>query len=144
MLYLMQQERMNASEISDLLYNHSGLLGLSGISNDMRTLEASGMPEAGQAIDYFVFRIRRELGGLAAVLGGLDALVFTGGIGENSRKVRARVCEGLGWLGIELDRSRNEQNARDVSTDNSRARVLVMPTNEEIVIARAAASFVQR
>jgi len=143
LLYLMEQERMNASEISDLLYNHSGLLGLSGISNDMRTLEASGTPEAGQAIDYFVFWIRRELGGLAAVLGGVDALVFTGGIGENSRKVRERVCEGLVWLGIELDRSRNEQNARVISTDLSRARVLVLPTNEESVIARAAASFVE-
>lgn len=142
-LYLLQQERMNASEISDLLYDRSGLLGLSGMSNDMRTLEAAGTPEAGQAIDYFVFWIKRELGGLAAVLGGLDGLVFTGGIGENSRRVRERVCDDLGWLGIELDRSRNEQNARVVSTDRSRTRVLVLPTNEELVIARAAASFIE-
>lgn len=142
-LYLLQQERMNASEISDLLYDRSGLLGLSGMSNDMRTLEAAGTPEAGQAIDYFVFWIKRELGGLAAVLGGLDGLVFTGGIGENSRRVRERVCDDLGWLGIELDRSRNEQNAGVVSTDRSRTRVLVLPTNEELVIARAAASFIE-
>ena len=141
LLYLMEQERMSAAEISDLLYKRSGLLGLSGISNDMRTLEASGTPEAQQAIEYFVFRIRRELGGLAAVLGGLDALVFTGGIGENSRRIRERVSEGLGWLGIELDRARNDQNARVISTDLSRVRLFVVPTNEEVVIARAAARF---
>jgi acetate kinase len=139
LLYLMEQEGMGVSEISDLLYKRSGLLGLSGVSNDMRTLEAAGTPETEQAIDYFVFRVRRELGGLTAVLGGLDALVFTGGIGENSRKVRQRICEGLGWLGIELDRLRNEQNARVISTDLSRVRLFVLPTNEELVIARAAA-----
>lgn len=143
LLYLMQQEKMSAPEISDLLYNRSGLLGLSGLSNDMRVLEAAGTPEADQAIDYFVYWIRRELGGLAAILGGLDALVFTGGIGENSRRVRERACDDLGWLGLELDRSRNAQNARVVSTDGSRAQILVLPTNEEIVIARAAASFVE-
>src|SRR5262249_5492230 len=135
------QERMSAAEISDLLYKRSGLLGLSGIPNDMRTLEASGTPEAQQAIEYFVFRIRREFGGLAAVLGGLDALVFTGGIGENSCRVRERICEGLGWLGIELDRMRNEQNERVISTDMSRVRLFVIPTNEEEVIARVAAGF---
>ena len=139
LLYLMEQEGMSVSEISDLLYKRSGLLGLSGLSNDMRTLEAAGTPEAEQAIDYFVFRVRRELGGLTAVLGGLDALVFTGGIGENSRKVRQRICEGLGWLGIELDRLRNEQNARVISTELSRVRLFVLPTDEESVIARAAA-----
>ncbi|MEO1456924.1 MAG: acetate/propionate family kinase, partial [Pseudomonadota bacterium] len=139
LLYLMEQEGMGAAEISDLLYRRSGLLGLSGLSNDMRTLEAAGTPEASQAIDYFVFRIRRELGGLAAVLGGLDALVFCGGIGENSRLVRARVCEGMGWLGIELDHARNGANDTVISSDLSRARVMVVPTDEEIVIARAAA-----
>jgi len=109
-LYLMQQEGMDAAQISDLLYLRSGLLGLSGLSNDMRTLEAAQTPEAQQAIDYFVFRIRRELGGLAAVLGGLDAVVFTGGIGENSCLIRERVCSDLGWLGPELDRTRNTGN----------------------------------
>ena len=139
LLYLIEQERMTAAEISDLLYKRSGLLGLSGLSNDMRTLEAAATPQAEQAIEYFVFRIRRELGALAAVLGGIDALVFTGGIGENSRNVRDRVCQNCGWLGIELDRSHNQNNARIISTDLSRVRVLVIPTNEEIVIARAAA-----
>ena len=142
LLYLMDQEGMSATEITELLYRRSGLLGLSGLSNDMRTLEAAGTPEAEQAIDYFVFRIRRELGGLSAVLGGLDALVFTGGIGEHSKTVRARVCAGLQWLGIEIDRGRNAEDALLISTELSRARVLVMPTNEEMVMARAAAELV--
>jgi acetate kinase len=139
LLYLMDEEGMGADEISDLLYRRSGLLGLSGLSNDMRRLEAADAPEAAQAIDYFVFRIRRELGALSAVLGGLDALVFTGGIGENSALVRERVCTGQDWLGIELDRARNADGARVISADLSRARVLVIPTNEELVIARASA-----
>lgn len=139
LLYLMDQEGMSAEEISDLLYTKSGLLGLSGLSNDMRTLEAAGTPEAEQAIDYFVFRVRRELGALAAVLEGLDAVVFTGGIGEHSQLIRSRVCEGLQWLGLELDRGLNAENAQLISTDLSRVRVLVLPTNEEIVIARATA-----
>ena len=95
MLWLMDQG-MSAPEISDLLYKRSGLLGLSGISNDMRALEASDAPEAAQAIDYFVFRLQREIGGLAASMGGIDALVFSGGIGENSALIRARVCERMG------------------------------------------------
>jgi len=139
LLYMLEEEGLDAGQITDILYKRSGLLGLSGLSNDMRTLEAADTPEAEQAIEYFVFRIRRELGALSAVLGGLDALVFCGGIGENSRTVRARVCENLQWLGIEIDRSRNAANERIVSTDLSRARVLVIPTNEEMVIARAAA-----
>jgi acetate kinase len=138
LLYLMDQEGMDAAAISDLLYKRSGLLGLSGISNDMRTLEAATTSEAEDAIAYFVFRIRRELGALAAVLGGLDALVFCGGIGENSHLIRERVCEGMGWIGIELDRIHNEENATVISTDLSRARVMVIPTDEEVVIARAA------
>lgn len=138
LLYLMEQEGLDHGQISDLLYRRSGLLGLSGLSNDMRTLEAAGTPEAHEAIDYFVFRIRRELGALAAVLGGLDAVVFTGGIGENSRLVRERVCTGLEWLGAELDHSRNAENAVTISTDFSRVRLMVLRTNEEAVIARAA------
>jgi len=140
-LYLMDHEGMNAEEISDLLYRQSGLLGLSSLSNDMRTLRAADTKEAGQAIDYFVFRIRRELGALAAVLGGLDAVVFTGGIGENAHPIRARVCEGMAWIGIELDHAANEDNAGVISTPLSRARVMVVPTNEELVIARAALRF---
>ncbi|MGF1447427.1 MAG: acetate/propionate family kinase [Pikeienuella sp.] len=138
-LYLIQQEGLSADDISDLLYKESGLLGLSGLSNDMRTLEAADTPEAAEAIDYFVFRVQRELGALAAVLGGLDALIFAGGIGENSRTIRHRVCQTLDWLGIELDRTRNEANEMIISTDLSRARVMVIETDEEVVIARAAA-----
>ncbi|MEM6678799.1 MAG: acetate/propionate family kinase [Pseudomonadota bacterium] len=141
-LYLLQQEGMSAEDIVDLLYRKSGLLGLSGLSNDMRTLEAAGTPEARDAIDYFVFRVRRELGALTAVLGGLDALVFTGGIGENSANVRRQVCDGLGWFGIEIDRAANAEDATVISTPFSRARVLVLATDEERVIARAASGFV--
>lgn len=137
MLWLMDQG-MSAPEISDLLYKRSGLLGLSGISNDMRALEASDAPEAAQAIDYFVFRLQREIGGLAASMGGIDALVFSGGIGENSALIRARVCERMGWMGIDLDHARNASNARVVSSELARTTVMVIPTDEEAVIARAA------
>ncbi|MEX0308108.1 MAG: acetate/propionate family kinase [Ruegeria sp.] len=138
-LYLMDQQGMNADEISDLLYRKSGLLGLSGLTNDMRTLEASDAPGARNAINYFTFRIRRELGALAAVLGGLDAVVFTGGIGENSTYIRDRICTDMGWLGVELDHDANADNSRVISTDLSRVKLMVIPTNEELVIARAAA-----
>jgi acetate kinase len=131
------REGWGAEALEDLLYRRSGLLGLSGLSHDMRTLEASTAPEAAEAIDYFVFRVRRELGGLAAALGGLDAFVFTGGIGENSRLIRRRVCEGMGWLGIDLDNAANEAGALAISAPLSRTTVLVIPTNEELVIARA-------
>lgn len=137
MLYLMDQQGMGAKAISDLLYKQSGLLGLSGLSNDMRTLEAAGTPEAGQAIDFFVTRIRREVAALAADMGGIDALVFTAGIGENSRLVRARVCDGLDWLGARLSTERNAANARVISEDGPGLRLMVIPTNEEAVIARA-------
>ena len=137
MLYLMQQKGMSAGEISDLIYKKSGLLGLSGLSNDMRTLEASGTAEANEAIAYYCARIRRELGGLAAALGGIDALIFTGGIGENSRHVRTEVCQDMGWIGIHLDPSANSENREVVSTQDSSVRVMVIPTNEELVIARA-------
>lgn len=136
LLYLMDQEGMSSAQISDLLYKESGLKGMSGISNDMRELEASIDPHAQEAIDYFTFRIRRELGGLAAALGGIDALVFCGGIGENSAHIRARVCEGMEWLGIKLDPKANAANAREIA--HGPVRVLTIPTNEEIVIARAA------
>lgn len=137
-LYLMDQRGMSAAEISDLLYKQSGLLGLSGLSNDMRTLEAAGTPEAAQAIDYYVFRCQREVGAMAAALGGIDALVFCGGIGENSQLIRARICERLGWMGIEINHSRNRQNACVISSDMARTTVMIVPTNEELVIARAA------
>ena len=141
--YMVQQEGKSIDEVRELFYSRSGLLGLSGLSNDMRALEAAGTVEANEAIDYFVFRIRRELGGLAAALGGLDALVFCGGIGENSRLIRERVCEGMGWIGLELDRERNGRNDTVISTDMSRARIMAVPTNEELVIARAAKKFLE-
>lgn len=139
MLYMLEQEGLSAAEISDLLYKRSGLLGLSGISHDMRTLLASDDPHAAQAIDYFTFRIRRELGAMAAALEGLDALVFTGGIGENAAPIRQAVCAGMGWIGVDLDVSANAANATVISTELSRVRVMVIPTNEELIIARAAA-----
>ena len=138
LLYLMDQKGMSAAEISDLLYRKSGLLGLSGLSNDMRTLEAADTPEAAQAIDHFVYRCQREIGALAATLSGIDALIFTGGIGENSRLIRTRICERLGWMGIDLDQTRNAANELMVSSDLARTTVLVIPTNEELVIARVA------
>jgi acetate kinase len=135
-LYLMQEKGMAADAIADLLYRHSGLKGLSGVSHDMRELEASDAPHAAEAIAYFVFRIRRELGGLAAALSGLDAFVFCGGIGENAWRVRERVLEGMEWIGIELDRAANRASAQVISSAQSRVRVLVIPTDEEAMIAR--------
>jgi acetate kinase len=135
-LYLMQTKKMDADAITDLLYRESGLKGLSGVSHDMRELEASDKPEAQQAIEYFVFRIRRELGGMAAVLTGIDAVVFCGGIGENAWQVRQRVLEGMEWIGIELDRFANRANAQVISSERSRVRVFVIPTDEEMMIAR--------
>lgn len=142
-LYLMDQEGKTASQIVDLLYKQSGLLGLSGLSNDMRILEQAGTPEAAQAIDYFVFRVQRELGAMAAALGGIDAIVFCGGIGENSRTVRARVCERLGWMGVELDHARNASNAPVISSEMSRAQAMVIRTNEELVIVRSVRGLMQ-
>jgi acetate kinase len=136
-LYLLDRERMTSTEIVDLLYRRSGLLGLSGVSNDMRTLEASDRPEAREAIDVFVNRIQREIGSLAAALGGLDALVFCGGIGENSRLVRELVCARMAWLGIDLDADLNRANATIISAATARTPVLVIATNEELVIARS-------
>lgn len=136
LLYLMDQKGMDAKAISDLLYKESGLKGLSGISNDMRDLEASDDPHAKQAIDYFVFRVRREIGGMAAVLEGLDAIVFCGGIGENSRLIRESVLESMEWLGIELDLDRNREGAQIISSDRSSVRAFIIRTNEELMIAR--------
>lgn len=135
-LYLLQEKGMTAEQITDLLYKHSGLKGLSGLSQDMRELEAAGSREAAEAIDYFVFRIRRELGSMAAILSGLDAVVFCGGIGEHAWRIRERVCQGFEWLGIELDDIRNRAGETVISSDRSRVRVFVINTNEEMMIAR--------
>ncbi len=135
-LYLMDQMAMSTEEIEHMLYRESGLKGLSGISNDMRVLLESDAPEASQAIDYFIFRIRRELGAMAAVLGGLDAVVFTGGIGENATPIREKICDDMNWLGMELDETRNRKSQQIISSDRSRVRIFVLPTNEELMIAR--------
>lgn len=141
-LYLLDQEGMTSTEITEMLYQDSGLKGLSGLSNDMRVLEASATPEAAQAIDYFVFRIRREIGAMAAILGGLDTLVFCGGIGENSDHVRAKVCEGMDWLGVVLDPAANADpfGAAAGRVSLGGVTVRVIRTDEERVIARAVAS----
>jgi len=136
MLYLMNELKMDVRAIEKLIYQQSGLLGVSGISSDMRTLLASNEPRARLAIDLFVYRIRRELGSLAAALGGLDALVFTAGIGEHAAAIRERVCRDAAWLGVELDRAANGSGGPCISTTTSRVGAWVIPTNEELMIAR--------
>ena len=136
MLYLMDELGMDARTIERLIYLESGLLGVSGISSDMRTLEASADPAAKAAIDLFVYRIGRELGSLAAAMGGLDAIVFTAGIGENSRGVRARVCRDAAWLGVELDAAANVAAGPRITTESSEVSAWVIPTNEELMIAQ--------
>ncbi len=135
LLYLMDQEGMDARGLEQLLYHESGLLGVSGISSDMRALLASDDAHAAEAVDLFVYRIVRELGSLAAALGGLDALVFTAGIGENAPPVRARVCRAASWLGVELDEAANVRGGPRISREGSRASAWVLATNEELMIA---------
>lgn len=137
LLYLMGKG-LSTEEITHILYRESGLKGISGLSHDMRTLLASDAPEAAQAIDYYVFRIRRELGAMAAVLGGLDGLVFCGGIGENAAPIRARVLQDMAFLGLGLDAEANQANATRIGQGD--VEVLVIPTDEEAVIARALAA----
>jgi acetate kinase len=129
---------MSTEAVQALLYRDCGLKGLSGVSNDVRDLLASSDPRARLAIDYFVYRIAKELGALAAVLGGLDALVFTAGIGENSPAIRKAVLERSAWLGFELDAAANEANATTIAGPASKLPALVIPTNEELMIARHA------
>ncbi|MCY6379564.1 acetate/propionate family kinase [Hoeflea prorocentri] len=134
-LHLITQKGMAPQDLMHMLYHESGLLGLSGFTGDMRELLASDRKEARQAIDYYVFRARREIGALSAVLCGVDALVFCGGVGENAGPIRERIVEGLDYLGIGIDPERNSENALDIG--NGRTRVMVIPTDEERVIARA-------
>jgi len=136
MLYLMDELAMDARAIEKLIYQQSGLLGVSGTSSDMRTLQASADPAAKAAIDLFIYRIGRELGSLAAALRGLDAIVFTGGIGEHSASLRERVCRDAAWLGVGLDQRANEANGPRISTAASRVTAWVIPTDEELMIAR--------
>jgi acetate kinase len=142
LLYLMDYDGMDVKALTRLLYKESGLLGVSGISQDMRELLASGKPEAAEAVDLFCYRIVREIGSLAAALGGLDALVFTGGIGEHAAPVRERVCAKLGWLGVELDPAANAADARVISAPAAATTALVLPTNEEWMLARHTAELI--
>jgi acetate kinase len=135
-LYLMQEKGMTATEVSDLLYNQSGLFGVSGVSDDMRTLLASTDPHAAQAVALFVYRISRELGSLAAALGGLDALVFTAGIGEHAPEIRRRVCEEAAWFGVHFDKQANAAGGPRLTITGSKASAWVIPTDEDLMIAR--------
>jgi acetate kinase len=135
-LYLFQILGLSAKEVETILYKKSGLLGISGISNDMRDLLASDAPEARLAVDYFVYRAAKEIGALSAVLGGLDGLVFTAGIGENAPEVRRRICEASAWLGIDMDPDANARKVARISRPGSRVSAWVIPTNEELMIAR--------
>jgi acetate kinase len=135
-LYLFQTLKLSAAEVESLLYKKSGLLGISGISSDMRDLLGSSEPRARLAVEYFVYRAAREIGALAAVLGGIDGLVFTAGIGENSAEIRARIADACGWLGLELDADANARPGPRISRPASRVSAWVIPTDEERMIAR--------
>jgi acetate kinase len=135
-LHLMNQHGMDARAIEDLLYNQSGLLGVSGISSDMRTLLASNSQPARLAVDLYCYRVGRELGSLVAALGGVDAIVFTGGIGENSAVIRKRVCRDAAWLGVELDPAANTAGGPRITRSESTVSAWSIPTNEELMIAR--------
>jgi acetate kinase len=137
-LYLLKNKKMTPLEVEYLLYNESGLLGVSQISNNMKDLEESNKAEAREAIDLYCYRAATEIGKLLPAIGGLDGIVFTAGIGENSSLVRSKICHHLDWMGIEIDETANEANEAKISSRNSAIDVLVTPTDEEIVIANAA------
>jgi acetate kinase len=136
LLFLLDELGLSVREVERLLYHESGLLGMSGLSSDMRELLASDAPSARLAVDVFTYRAHRELGSLAAALGGLDAIVFTAGIGENQPEVRARICADASWLGVELDAAANLRHGPRISSDRSRVSAWVVPTDEETMIAR--------
>ncbi len=135
-LYLFQTLGLSAAEVESMLYKKSGLLAISGISNDMRDLLDNDEPSARLAVDFFVYRAAKEIGALTAALGGLDGLVFTAGIGENSAEVRRRICEASAWLGLELDAQANLRHGPRISAAGSRVSAWVIPTNEEMMIAQ--------
>jgi acetate kinase len=136
LLHLFQTMGRTPKDVEAMLYKKSGLLGISGISNDMRDLLGSAEPSARLAVDYFVYRAAKEIGALAAVLGGVDGLVFTAGIGENSPEIRKRICEASAWLGVELDADANGRKGPRISTPGSKVSAWMIPTNEELMIAR--------
>jgi len=135
-LYLFQNLGLSTKEVETILYKKSGLLAISGISNDMRDLLENANPEARLAVDYFVYRATKEIAALAAVLGGIDALVFTAGIGENSGEIRRRICDACAWLGVSVHAGANARHGPRISTPDSRVSTWVIPTNEELMIAR--------
>jgi acetate kinase len=135
-LYLFQTLGLSAPDVETILYKKSGLLAISGLSNDMRILIEDGGDQASLALEYFIYRASKEIGALTAVLKGIDALVFTAGIGENSPLMRQRICEASSWLGIDIDQDANNSNNLRISTPNSKVAVFVIPTNEELMIAR--------
>lgn len=143
LLHLMREDGMDAAALETLLYHRSGLLGVSGLSHDMRVLLESSDPRAAEAVDLFVYQAVRHLGSLVATHGGLDALVFTAGIGENAAPVREKICKALAWLGVEIDAVRNTANGPCISAPGSRVSVWVIPTDEELMIARHAAAIVE-
>ncbi len=135
-LYLMREKQMGLDELEDLLYKQSGLLGVSGLSNDMKVLQESNDPNAEKAVELFCFRVAKEVAALASSMGGLDALVFTAGIGENSPEIRAKIAERLTWLGVKVDAEANKNREYYIAAADSLVPVFVMPTNEEMMIAR--------
>jgi acetate kinase len=143
-LYLIAQKGMSTKQVEDLLYRDSGLKGLSGVSNDMRELEHSDAPGAALAIEYFIYRIALNAGMLAAALGGLDAFVFTAGIGENSPTIRARIAEKLPWLGVSIDAGANKAGGPLLSKPQDKIAVYVIGTDEELMIARHTVSFISQ
>jgi acetate kinase len=143
-LYLLSELHMDAPGITDLLYHRSGLLGVSGQSSDMRELLTSNSPHSAEAIDLFVYHIQREAGSLAAALGGLDILVFTAGIGEHAAPIRAKVCQNLQWLGVQFDETANRSGGPKISSDNSAVSVWVIPTDEDLMIARHTSHLIYR
>jgi acetate kinase len=144
LLYLLREKNMDAARLERLLYHESGLLGVSGISADMQLLLRSDDARASDAVDLFVYRIAREIGSLAAALGGLDALVFTGGIGENAAAIRQRICADAAWLGLRLDEQANAAGAACISATNSAVSAWVIPTREDEIVAQQTRQLVTR
>jgi acetate kinase len=143
LIYLLRDKGMSIAAVETLLYTQCGLLGLSGVSSDMRDLEASAAPSAKLALDYYVYHVCRQIASLAGAMVGIDAIVFTAGIGEKSRKIRRQVCGRLAWLGIELDDAANEADGPRISRAESRVSVWVVPTDEEAAIAGYTAEFLR-
>lgn len=144
LLYLMDNKHMDAKAITKLLYKESGLLGVSGVSQDMRALLAADAPEAKEAVDLYCYRILRELGSVVAAIGGIDALVFTGGIGEHAAEIRRKVCESISWLDARIDLNANSSDQHNIAAADSQLALCVIPTNEEWMIAHHTQELLQR